>query len=162
MNRKLFFCIYNFTLNNKLAKKLGILISKYSQKLFVLIYAIGILLVLRYNFHYIFKFILIPFVTLAYNTFLRGRLNMPRPFVKENILPLVDHEASGSCPSNHGASAMIIAIAYFCINPYVAVFLVILAFATGLSRVMTGVHYPLDVLLGWVIAWVIGTMGFLL
>lgn len=162
MNRKLFFCIYNFTVNHKWAKTLGVLMAKYSQKLFVAVYFIGIIFVFRYNFNSLIKFILVPFITLLYNSFLRHKLGKERPFVKENIQPLVEHEASGSCPSNHGASAMIIAIAYVCVNPYVALFLVFLAVLTGLSRVMTGVHYPFDIVLSWIIAIVIGCIGFLI
>lgn len=162
MNRKLFFSVYNFTKNHKIAKTLGILIAKYSQKFFVLVYVIGIILVYKYNFNSLIKFILIPLITLVYNSFLRHKLNAQRPFVKEDITPFIEHETTGSCPSNHGASSMIIAMAYFCINPYIALVLVVLAAITGISRVMTGVHYPFDILLSWVIAWVIGTIGFLI
>ncbi|MGN1318856.1 MAG: phosphatase PAP2 family protein [Lachnospirales bacterium] len=162
MNRKLFFSIYNFTINHKWAKNLGIFVSKYSQKLFILIYIIGIFLVYKYNFNGIFKFILIPFITLLYNSFLRHILGRKRPFVKEGITPLIPHEQSGSCPSNHGASAMIIAISYSCINVYVSIVLVIFAIFTGISRVMTGLHYPFDILLSWIIAIIIGTIGFLI
>lgn len=162
LNRKLFFSIYNFTKRNKIAKALGIFTAKYSQKLFILIYLAGIIIVYQVNFGAIIKFMAIPFITLLYNSFLRHRLNMPRPFVKEGIEPLVTHEASGSCPSNHGVSSMIIALAFFAVNGYAACGLIILAVLTGLSRVMVGIHYPMDVLISWIIAWTIGIIGFII
>jgi hypothetical protein len=162
MNKKLFFYIYNFTNKNKAAKSMGIFLAKYSQKIFIAIYLIGIVFVYKYNFNALIKFILVPLFTLVYNSFLRSRINKQRPFVVENIEPLIDHETSGSCPSNHGASSMIIAIAFFCINPYVAALLILLAVATGISRIMTGVHYPFDIFFSWIIALVIGTIGFLI
>lgn len=160
-NRKLFYSIFNFTNNNKTAKALGIFIAEYSQKFFIAIYVIGIFLVYTSNFNSVIKFVVIPFITLLYNSFLRYKLNMPRPFVKEGITSLTDHEASGSCPSNHGASAMIIAIAYFAVNPYIAAALIVLAVITGISRIMVGVHYPFDIVLSWIIALVIGSIGFI-
>ncbi len=162
LNRKIFFSIFNFTKNNKTAKALGIFAAKYSQKLFIAVYVIGIVLVYINNFSALIKFIVLPFITLLYNSFLRYKLNRPRPFVQENIAPLVEHEASGSCPSNHGVSAMIIAFAYFALNPYIAVCLIVLAVLTGVSRIMTGVHYPLDILISWIIAAVIGILGFII
>lgn len=160
LNRRLFYKLFNFTNNNKIAKALGIFIAKYSQKLFIVIYAVGIFFIYDISFSLLIKYIAIPFITLLCNSFLRYKLNRPRPFIKEGILPLIDHEASGSCPSNHGASAMIIALAYFLIDPYIGAALVLLAAATGLSRVMVGVHYPSDIIISWIIALVIGCIGF--
>lgn len=160
MNRKLFFDIYNFTLNHKLLKNLGIFTAKYSQKFFVLVYILGIAAVYCVNFAAIIKFIAIPFVTLLYNSFLRHKLNMERPFVREGINPLLEHEPSGSFPSNHGVSSMIIAIAYFAVNPHIGAVLVVIAAFTGISRIMVGIHYPADIGASWIEAWIIGGIGF--
>lgn len=162
MNKRLFYFFYNFANENKLAGRLGVLVAKYSQILFMAIYFVGIVLVYNINYGAIFKFILIPFFVLLYNSFLRHKLNMPRPFVKEDIKPLLNHEESGSCPSNHGVSSMIIAIAYSVISPLASFALIILAVITGISRIMVGVHYPLDILVSWVIAAVIGILGFVI
>ena len=51
-------------------------------------------------------------------------------------------------------------MAWCSIFPVVGAILIVLAIFTGLSRVMTGVHYPVDVFLGWLIAIVIGCLGF--
>ncbi len=161
LNRKLFYSIFNFTNNNKTAKALGIFTAEYSRKLFIAIYIIGIFIVYTINFNALIKFVAVPFITLLYSSFLRYKLNIKRPFVKENITPLIKHEASGSCPSNHGACAMIIAISYFAINPYISAVLIILAVFTGISRIMVGVHYPFDIIISWIIALVIGVIGFI-
>ena len=94
------------------------------------------------------------------NSILRKILNRPRPFKELGIESLIEHEDKGSCPSNHAVSAMIIAMAWCSIFPVVGAVLIVLAIFTGLSRVMTGVHYPVDVFLGWLIAIVIGCLGF--
>lgn len=162
MNRRLFFKIYNYTCNNKIAEKIGVFIAKYSEALFYAVYFIGGLILLFNNINLLVKYGIIPFFVLLYNTFLRKLLKQPRPFVAENIKSLIPHKANGSCPSNHAASSMIIAFAWWCICPYFTLMLGIVALFTGLSRIMTGVHYPKDVFIGWFIGIFFGIIGFVL
>lgn len=161
IDRKLFFGIYNFADRNKIVKNLGIFLAKYSQKIFIIIYILGMIPAFRTNVNTLARFVLIPLVTLFYNSFLRYKINRQRPFVKEGITPFIEHEKSGSCPSNHGASAMIIALGFMMINVYISSVLIVLAVITGVSRVVVGVHYPFDIIISWIIAFVIGVFGFL-
>lgn len=162
MNNRLFNKIYFFTINNKWAKKLTIFISNFSKPAFIIIYILGIIALLIKGDMGIVKLIAVPFFTLIFNTTLRKLLNKPRPFLKENVTQLVAHEASGSFPSNHACSSMIISLSYLLILPVLVPFFVIFAFFTGLSRVMTGVHYPIDIIAGWLISIISGLIFFLI
>ncbi len=162
MNNRLFNKIYFFTINNKWAKKLAIFISNFSKPAFIIIYILGIIALLIKGDMGIVKLIAVPFFTLIFNTTLRKLLNKPRPFLKENVTQLVAHEASGSFPSNHACSSMIISLSYLLILPVLVPFFVIFAFFTGLSRVMTGVHYPIDIIAGWLISIISGLIFFLI
>jgi membrane-associated phospholipid phosphatase len=57
---------------------------------------------------------------------------------------------------------VVISLAFWLIKPYIALALLLLAFFTGVSRVCAGVHYPFDVMLGWLIGGVFGVLGFCL
>lgn len=162
MNRKLFFKIYSFTCTNQMAKKIGIFIAKYSEALYYLIYFLGAVIILLNNPSLLVKYLIIPFVVLMYNTLLRKILKRPRPFVAENIESLIKHKANGSCPSNHAASSMIISFAWWCVYPYFTFIFGVIALFTGLSRIMTGVHYPKDVIIGWFIGIFFGIIGFVM
>ena len=162
MDKRLFFAIYNFTHERSWVRWLAERIACLSKSFFFVIYGIGglwLLLEAPYNLP---AFIIIPLLTLCYNSFLRKIIGRVRPFVRFGLEPLLSHEANGSCPSNHAASAMIISLAFWLISPYISIALIIIALFTGISRICAGVHYPLDVLLGWFIGGIVGVVGFIL
>lgn len=85
----------------------------------------------------------------------RERPNLPRGFSC-----LVDAPDRFSFPSGHAAAALSIALpvaAVLSVVPAVAV--VALALLVGVSRCYLGVHYPGDVLMGWILAAVCYTAG---
>ena len=164
MNRKIFFWIYNACTKNENTKKAAALLSRSAEPFFYFVYALGGLIILLFGKYFLLlKYAAIPLVTLLYNTFMRKMLRRPRPFVREDgVESLTKHKASFSCPSNHAASSAVISLAWYCISPQVSMLLLIPAALTGLSRVMTGEHYPFDVMLGWFIGFTAGVIGFVL
>ena len=146
--------MYNMAKDNKAVGKMAVFVASNTNKIYALVYLIGIVYAFFQNSNLLFR------ITIVYNSILRKILNRPRPFKELGIESLIEHEDKGSCPSNHAVSAMIIAMAWCSIFPVVGAILIVLAIFTGLSRVMTGVHYPVDVFLGWLIAIVIGCLGF--
>lgn len=68
-----------------------------------------------------------------------------RPFVAENVEPLIPHAADNGFPSDHTLYAMVAAAIVFAYNRTIGILLVILAILVGVSRVMARVHYPVDI-----------------
>jgi len=162
MDKKLFLLMYNFTAERKLVKKGVLCLAKLSKGFFFVVYGLGALFLLTEAPMTAVKFLLIPFFVLCYNSFLRKTIGRVRPFAEFQLEPLLAHEENGSCPSNHAASAMVIALAFWLISPYISLCLAVLAVFTGLSRVCAGVHYPFDVFLGWLIGGITGILGFII
>ena len=66
-----------------------------------------------------------------------------------------------SFPSNHAANSASIAVFVSCCYPPLAVPAALLVFLVGFSRVYLAVHYPLDVIMGWLLGAIAGIAVFL-
>jgi undecaprenyl-diphosphatase len=76
----------------------------------------------------------------------------PRPSCSHVRASLIDEPDRFSFPSGHSAAAMAVALGFAYGFPDLAALLVMLAVLVGLSRVVLGVHFPGDVLVGQLIA----------
>ncbi|RJS59019.1 undecaprenyl-diphosphatase [Bacillus sp. PK3_68] len=73
-----------------------------------------------------------------------------RPFISHNIIQLVDHSANSSFPSDHATSAIVIAVTLWLSSYRFKHIWFALAVGVAFSRVWVGVHYPLDVMAGFI------------
>lgn len=76
----------------------------------------------------------------------------PRPTTRPDFQSLVQVPDRFSFPSGHACAAMAAAVGLAQLLPWLALPLMLLALLVGFSRVMLGVHYPGDVLVGQAIA----------
>ena len=78
--------------------------------------------------------------------------NDPRPFVSDNIKPLISHVADNGFPSDHALLTMAIASVVFVYNRKFGLLLATISFIVGFSRVLAGIHHPIDILGAMIIA----------
>lgn len=71
-----------------------------------------------------------------------------RPFVHHSVIQLIQHPANASFPSDHALGAFVIATAIWLFRKRDGAAWLALGGLIALSRVWTGVHYPLDVIAG--------------
>jgi undecaprenyl-diphosphatase len=161
LDKRIFLTMYNFAAERKAVKWIVLLFAGLSEGFFFVAYGVGAVWLLFTEPLSTVRFLVIPFAVLCLNTLLRKKIGRVRPFVALGIEPLLGHEQNGSCPSNHAASAVVISLAFWLIEPYIVLAFLLLAFFTGISRVCAGVHYPFDVLLGWLIGGIFGVFGFI-
>ena len=93
---------------------------------------------------------------------LRKKINAPRPYEEWDIKPLLDRDSPGqSMPSRHVFSATIISMA--CLHASLSVGVILLVFSAllGLVRVLGRVHFPKDVVIGYICGLVWGVIFFL-
>ena len=84
----------------------------------------------------------------------------PRPFVMEVGRTLIYHAPNGSFPSDHMLIFSSIAFSYlFSAQRKLGVFLLIVAWLVAWSRVYLGVHFPLDMLGAFLLAFALNFFG---
>ena len=107
-------------------------------------------------------YVFVPASGFVILSLLRKKINAPRPYEEWDIKPLLDRDSPGqSMPSRHVFSATIISMV--CLHASLTIgmaFLTLSAFL-GLVRVLGGVHYPKDVVVGYICALVWGVIFFL-
>ena len=110
----------------------------------------------------VLMYVFIPASGFVILSFLRKKINASRPYEEWTIKPLLDRDSPGqSMPSRHVFSATIISMACFHASLSVGVILLVLSAFLGLVRVLGGVHYPKDVVVGYMCALVWGVIFFL-
>ena len=107
-------------------------------------------------------YVLIPASGFVILSLLRKKINASRPYEVWEIVPLLDRDSPGqSMPSRHVFSATIISMA--CLHASLTMGMICLTLSAflGLVRVLGGVHYPKDVVVGYICALVWGVLFFL-
>jgi undecaprenyl-diphosphatase len=85
---------------------------------------------------------------------LKRAVNRARPCLPAGTARLLEPPDRFSFPSGHAAASLSLALTFaVALPPTSAALLLGLAILTGLSRAYLGVHYPGDVLAGWLLAW---------
>ena len=107
-------------------------------------------------------YVFIPASGFVILSFLRKKINAPRPYEEWDIKPLLDRDSPGqSMPSRHVFSATIISMACMHASLPIGMICLTLSAFLGLVRVLGGVHYPKDVLVGYACGLVWGVIFFL-
>lgn len=84
----------------------------------------------------------------------------PRPFVMEVGRTLIYHSPNGSFPSDHMLIFSTIAFSYFFSEKRsLGIILILLAWLVAWSRVYLGVHFPLDMLGAFSLAFILNFFG---
>ncbi|WP_019770710.1 phosphatase PAP2 family protein [Streptococcus sobrinus] len=82
----------------------------------------------------------------------RRRLDYLRPYESWSIAPLIHKTAKGtSFPSRHVFSASMISLSLWQVSPVLAVFCLVLSVLLGFCRILGGMHYPKDVIVGYLL-----------
>lgn len=105
----------------------------------------------------------VPAAGFAAVTLLRRALDVPRPYERWDITPLIARDGAGrSFPSRHAFSAFAIASCWAGWWPPAGAALLALACALSVCRVLGGVHYPRDVVAGAALGALVGAAAALI
>lgn len=93
-------------------------------------------------------------------TLLRRMLNRPRPYEVYDFYTVKPKEKKGeSFPSRHCYSAFVITTLSWLVSPLVTLGLLVLGGLIAVTRVLCGIHFVRDVLVGGAIGVAFGTLG---
>lgn len=107
------------------------------------------------------KALLVPGVAFVVLSVVRDRINAPRPYEVLDIQPLIHKETRGhSMPSRHVFCMFLIAVTFLWSFPPMGVLLAVFGVILAATRVVAGVHFPRDVVVGALCGIVAGVLGF--
>lgn len=127
-------------------------------KVMYILYPILLIFILwKEGLEEVLPYILIPGFSFLLVTLIRKFVNQDRPYERWDIEPLIAKDTVGqSMPSRHVFSATMIAMCFLSINLWVGIVLLFLSGLLAVCRVLGGMHYPKDVLVGFAIGLVCG------
>lgn len=107
-------------------------------------------------------YVFVPASGFVILSLLRKKINAPRPYEEWDIKPLLDRDSPGqSMPSRHVFSATIISMACLHASLTIGMACLTLSAFLGFVRVLGGVHYPKDVLVGYACGLLWGILFFI-
>ena len=117
------------------------------------------LLVLQAKYLQAGAVIFVPAVSFLLLSLVRHLINARRPYEVHAFQPLISKESAGhSFPSRHVFSIFVIATTIFWFYPAVAVAIWLMGIALAIIRVVSGVHFPRDVIAGMAIGILCGCL----
>lgn len=136
------------------------IINKISTSLVYLIYPI-ILLILIFNGDQSFwRILFVPAISFILLSLFRKCFNAPRPYEVLDIQPIIKKDTRGkSFPSRHVFSAFVIAMTLYYISVPIGIFIMLLGLIIAIVRVLGGIHFPKDVIVGGIIGILCGIIG---
>ncbi len=154
MNNEIFYIMYNLSTIPIVANSALFLSYLFTYLLIfsLIIWAIFVSQKKMYNFSLLF---LSGISSWLVANILKITMKINRPFVELGINPL-HHEVGFSFPSQHMAVFTALSVAMFLINKRAGFVFLIIAILIGFSRIIVGVHYPLDILGGLFVGALVG------
>lgn len=133
--------------------------NRWISRIMYVLYPALLVYVLVVGYPNWWTFLLIPALGFVLLSLFRKALNAPRPYEKENMIPLLTKETSGqSFPSRHVFSATIISMCALRAFPLLGVICLFLSILLAVFRVLLGVHYPRDVVAGYLVGIGVGLL----
>ncbi len=126
-------------------------------------YPLFLLLLFLEKRPFLSRAVMVPAVSFAAVSLFRKVADVPRPYEKYGVPPVLDKDTKGkSFPSRHVFSAFIIAVTVFRQYPAAGLLLAAAGTALGWIRVAGGVHEPRDVVAGAAAGVICGVAGYYL
>ncbi len=151
-NTALFFSIYNLSHKSQILDSVMIFITNYVLSLTMLLsFILAIKGKIKEKKAFLLIILGIP-ISILLILGIHLFIHEPRPFVTFNFAPLADNKPDLSFPSRHATLMAVIAFSYFYFKSKWSYLFLTLMALVGISRIYVGVHYPIDILGGFLVS----------
>lgn len=148
-----YIALMNYFENHKNSKKLVLFLNRFITVAIYISYFLFLAIVFSYRSEHLLKYILVPAVLFVLVSVFRYFYNAPRPYETQDFTPIYDKQTVGkSFPSRHVFSAFIISLMILHFNTLSGIIFLILSTILAVVRVLSGVHFIKDVIVGALIS----------
>lgn len=156
MNNAIFYSIFKLSEDPAVAS-VALFLSHYMTYILIVVILISILYRKQALFLKLFIVGGAGVTAFVISKILKVVLQIPRPFITFDFIPLVV-ETGYSMPSSHATVFSALATVAFGVNRNLGIVFSVFALLIGVSRVILGVHYPIDIIIGFIIGIIIGIL----
>lgn len=150
MNDTIFFLFYNLARKSIFVDKVVIFFAE-AFPYIVILSALIFLLFYHKKWEDTFLVFFSAGLAALLSVLLKLLIHTPRPFLAlpnvQNLFP----ESGYAFPSGHSTFFMALAVSLFFLNKKVGYIFIFFAFLIGLARITAGVHFPVDILGGFIL-----------
>jgi undecaprenyl-diphosphatase len=100
----------------------------------------------------------ILFLSSFFTWFLSQAIKLLLKIERPETVGIIINEQGFSFLSIHSSFSMVLGIVVYSFNKKLGIFLIFSSFFIGISRVILGVHFVIDVLFGWLLGFLIGVL----
>jgi undecaprenyl-diphosphatase len=152
MNDAIFYFFYNLAHKSEFFDKVVIF---FAEDFIFVVAVLAIIFLLIHQTQSFFKDGWLVFfsggIAWGFAQVIKNLLQTPRPFALfSDVIPLVQ-ESGYAFPSGHTAPLTAIAFAILFLNKKVGYAFILFALLVGMSRIIAGVHFPIDIIGGFVL-----------
>lgn len=155
MNDTIFFFFYNLAHQSKTFDKVVIFTAETLPYIVVVLAGLFLLFFLpaqagRKSWREFFLVFVSSGVAYVFSKILKILIHADRPFVEFSNIQALFSESGFAFPSTHAIFFATLAISIFLLHKKAGYFFIFLALLIGLARIIAGVHFPIDILGGFI------------
>ncbi|MCD5390013.1 MAG: phosphatase PAP2 family protein [Candidatus Pacebacteria bacterium] len=165
LHKTLFLWIHSFTLNYPEYHHITYIIAE-KFDIYIVIVAFMVLVFFIYqsiehtswkHFNFLIKegFRIVTAVGVSWGAsyIIKQITHLPRPYLRfpDEVTRLFDYGGFDSFPSGHATLLMAFGVMIFLHHKHIGWIFIILAVLVSLARVAAGIHFPIDIIIGWII-----------
>ncbi len=149
MNNEIFLFFYNFAHRSDLFDQMVVFFSVWFPYLVIL--SAGLFLFYRKSWREFFIVFFSGGLAIFFDLVLKYLIHIPRPFDSLSLIYPLFPETGYAFPSGHATFFMTLAVSLFFLDKKVGLRFMLFALIIGLARIIAGVHFPVDILGGFVL-----------
>ena len=153
MNNQIFFFFYNFAHQSDFLDKVIIFFALYFP--YVVVVLVAFLLLFLHKKKEILLVFFSGCLAYVFAYVLKYLIHTPRPFDVFSLVHSLITESGYAFPSGHATFFMALAVAIFFYHKKAGYIFMFFALLIGFARIMAGVHFPIDILGGFILGAII-------